>query len=170
VQGIIRGHRGVMRVNSKPNKGTSFEVLFPVSPPRAKPVTAATRAAASSDNYLILVVDDEEGIREAACDILTHHGFQVLSVENGEKAIALCQKHIDEISLILLDMTMPTLSGMETLKILQQQQLNLPVVLMSGYDEQTIDSFKPPTNVVGFLKKPFRMEKLVDTINAALRS
>jgi CheY-like chemotaxis protein len=124
--------------------------------------------AVKDENHLILIVDDEEAIRMATSDILTHLGYHVLIAQNGNEAVDYCRQYAGEISLILLDMTMPVLSGLETLTALHQQTFIYPVVLMSGYDQQEFNAIDQPANVVGFLKKPFRVEMLVDAVVSAL--
>jgi CheY-like chemotaxis protein len=170
VQGIIRGHHGALRVKSVPGSGTTFQVLLPIS--LAKPVATAVDSPADTDsgNRLILVVDDDRAIRNAINDILNYHGYQVLIAENGLEAVKLCEKYAEEISLILLDMTMPVLSGIETIHKLQEYKLPIPVLLMSGYDEKEIDPQNRPANLIGYLKKPFRVENLMGAIGVALKA
>jgi CheY-like chemotaxis protein len=168
VQGIIRGHRGALKVFSEPERGTRFQVLFPVSRSQTPADNLPVIQTAGSADNLILVVDDEEAIREAVYEALTFFGYRVLLAENGQAAVHLCETHPEEINLILLDMTMPVLSGSETLAMIRRKGISLPVVMMSGYDEDELDPNQDRSNVVGFLKKPFKIERLMDKIGPAL--
>lgn len=169
VQGIIRGHRGALKVQSQEGIGTKFEILFPISDETVvETATPQKLKNAKAGNQLILVVDDEEAIRVSAGDSLRHFGYRVLVAKNGDEAINYCRQYASKISLILLDITMPVLSGLETINLLQQQQLIYPIVLMSGYDEEEFNAFNRPKNVVDFLKKPFRIETLVDMVASNL--
>jgi CheY-like chemotaxis protein len=117
---------------------------------------------------LILIVDDEKVIRNAISEVLQLKGYRVLEAGNGHLAVSLYKEHAQEISLVLLDMTMPGMSGKETLRALCQQHLQAPVILMSGYNKQEIDPQTRQDVVAGFLKKPFRITTLMETISTIL--
>jgi CheY-like chemotaxis protein len=168
VQGIIRGHHGALTVHSEPEVGARFQVLLPNSHDQTIPAEIVEESQDESSKSLILVVDDEADVRSAISDALTFLGHQILLAENGEEALTLYQNHAPEIDLILLDITMPVLSGKETLTILEKRQLAVPVILMSGYEEQKQEGSQQSKNVVGFLKKPFRIDRMMNTINSAL--
>src|SRR5690606_2004749 len=163
VSGIVQGHRGHISVSSKPGKGTSFCVFLPAS---ARPVQAieslpeetAVPAQVNTRPGTILIVDDEVMLRDGLAEYLELHGFQTLVADNGEAGLSLLQQHGRQIDLIVLDMTMPVMSGRETLALFQQQALDIPVFLISGYDERTAVGAIGETMVVDFLQKPFRAE------------
>jgi CheY-like chemotaxis protein len=169
VQGIIRGHRGALLVHSELNAGTRFDVLLPASKDQVVPLINQESPTVERTEAFILIVDDEDDVRVAISDALTFLGYRILMAENGQEALAKYQQYGKEIGLILLDITMPVLSGMETLSLLEQNQLASPVIFMSGYEEKRLDAFKQSEQVVGFLKKPFRLEILMRTIKSAFR-
>jgi CheY-like chemotaxis protein len=176
VQGIIRGHQGAIHIDSKPGKGTRFDVLFPISQNSVAISAAESVAVIGGEKTavtplpgnLILIVDDEKVIRNAISEVLQLKGYRVLEADNGHLAVSLYKEHAQEISLVLLDMTMPGMSGKETLHALCQQHLQAPVILMSGYNKQEIDPQTRQDVVAGFLKKPFRITTLMETISTIL--
>lgn len=116
----------------------------------------------------ILVIDDEEIVREAVQDILDTIGVQVLEAANGRTGIEVYRQNHDRIDAILLDMKMPGLSGAETLRQLREVDAAVPVILSSGYAEEetrrNIDDHKATT----FLPKPYNFETLIEKVQQAL--
>lgn len=121
----------------------------------------------------ILVVDDEEMILEMARSILEQSGYTVIMAENGEQAISIFREVADQISAVLLDMTMPVMSGEKTLKLLRAINPDVPVLLSSGFSEiEALERF-PGKAVQGFVQKPYTAAHLVEKISgvaAASRS
>ncbi len=116
----------------------------------------------------ILVIDDEDVVRHAVIDLLTLGGWQVLEAATGMQGIALYRQYRDIIKLVLLDMRMPGLSGVETLRQLQSFDPQVKVVLTSGYGEREALTRFGHTPHLSFLQKPYRLETLFDTINRAI--
>ena len=169
VVGIVRGHKGALRVYSTPGAGSSFKVLFPVSRSQA-PKRAAERAVMDlQGSGTILVIDDEEPIRQIARSTLTRYGYAVLTAENGPQGIELLREHASEVSLVLLDMTMPLLSGEETLHQLRAISPSVPIVLCSGYHEVEFEQRFAGQGAAGFIQKPFTAAYLAGRVKMALR-
>ena len=167
VLGIIRGHRGTIRVISHPGVGTCFQVYFPAS------ARAIERALSSLSNDSIhgsgtvLVVDDEEIVRIAARTVLESFGYTVLEGENGREALRVYERHAGEVSVVLLDMTMPVMSGVETLQNLLEMDPEAVVIATSGYNEsEAMQIFG--SSIVGFIQKPFTAPDLGRKIKGAL--
>jgi DNA-binding NtrC family response regulator len=140
------------------------ETFLPAAPPAApseKPAPAWTGT--------ILVVDDEESVRAVAREILSDQGFSVLTAADGEEGVAVFRQRFGEISAVLMDMTMPRMDGRAAFREMQGIAPEVPVILCSGYSEQeTIDRFSSDT-AVGFLKKPYRANVLVQAVHEAIR-
>jgi CheY-like chemotaxis protein len=137
--GIVRGHKGALKVESEPGKGSTFEILFPAlsgSEARQPAVSLepVSRPVSSGSGH-ILVVDDEEMVRRTAKSALERYGFAVLLAEDGRRAVDVLAALPDQIRLVLLDLTMPGMGGEETFHRLRQIQPGIKIVLTSGYDE-----------------------------------
>jgi CheY-like chemotaxis protein len=158
VMGIVRGHHGAIRISSAPGEGTTFRVLLPVSKTpalRPEPDLATGRRGRGT----VLVVDDEVSVRAVAQEALERCGYQVLLAANGKEAIALVESGVD-LDVVLLDMTMPVMSGEETLEAIRSYSATLPVVLCSGYSELEATRRVRANHVSGFLQKPFSFGRI----------
>jgi CheY-like chemotaxis protein len=157
--GIVHGHGGGLRLTSMVGKGTTFELYFPAS---EKPVevVAETHPSDLSGGGLILVVDDDDFVRQAASAALQHFGYRVLLVADGDRALEVCREHSHEIDLIVLDMTMPGMSGDETYRRLRALYPDVKVLLSSAYDEEEVSDRVTITSVAEFLHKPYDPEQL----------
>lgn len=169
VQGILRGHQAGLLIDSTVGRGTTIRVYFPIAASQPAKTPALTNQAADlrTGSGLVLVVDDEEMVREAAVNILEMSGFEVLSCGNGHDALPLIDIQGEALRAVLLDHTMPGLSGTQVLNKLREKHPQLPVVMTSGYTDQGIileNSGLPAT----FLKKPFDIDRLLDAMFAAL--
>src|SRR5256885_2204328 len=120
-----------------------------------RPVTSP-----AEESKIILVVEDEEDLRNLARVILERHGFHILTAADGQEGIELFESHARRIELVLLDLTMPRLSGNEVLRRIRALTADVPVLLMSGFVAEDVDPF-PRT---GFLAKPFDPSQLLDEI------
>jgi len=162
VLGIVRGHHGALRVYSEPGKGTTFKMLLPASDQKKAP---DERANESGNDWLaegaILVVDDEETIREVATMMLENIGFSVLTAENGLHALEVYRRHQQEITGVLMDMTMPKMDGKECFRELRRINADVKVILSSGYNEQDATSRFVGQGLAGFIQKPYSPEALM---------
>jgi PAS domain S-box-containing protein len=168
VLGIVRGHGGVIEVETTPGQGSRFTVCFPAADVR----TAHAGAREVPDfrgNGAVLIVDDEDIVRETARAALERYGYKVLVAADGPEALE-CLQNEPEIKLVLLDLTMPVMSGEEALHEIHRLRPGLPVILSSGYNEiEAIRRFQGQ-NLSGFLQKPFTCERLAEKVKAATRS
>lgn len=169
VLGIVRSHRGGMRVNSEAGKGTTFELIFPIS--EKSPVTAVSEISDenSATSGIVLVIDDEAAVREAVSDILELEEIEVLTAENGQKGLAIYQENADSIDLVLLDLSMPGLSGQDTFSKLQKLDPNVRILLSSGYSETNATRGFDSPPLVGFVQKPYRLDVFIKLIKKHLR-
>jgi PAS domain S-box-containing protein len=164
VMGIVRSHHGLIRIRTGRGEGTAFRVLFPAvhgsAPKNERPSTERSDWRGSGT---ILVVEDEQGVREVAERMLQEIGFQTVGAEDGRNAIEIMERVGDSVTAVLLDLSMPRMGGTETLRRLRADRPGLPVIMMSGYTEQVVapqvsDSQSGPT---AFLQKPFLAEDLI---------
>lgn len=117
---------------------------------------------------LVLVVEDEDPVRRYTVSLLEELGFTVLQASDGTEAIAIVRERSVEISAMLLDHSMPGLSGGEVLAELAREGLAVPVVLTSGHDRTSLERRFTGYDIAGYLQKPFRIEKLDETVRAAV--
>jgi signal transduction histidine kinase/ActR/RegA family two-component response regulator len=168
VLGIVRGHRGAVRVRSEVGRGTTFRVLFPVASTNESAVEPAVPSAEEwRGTGTVLVVDDEPFVRDMAADLLDELGFEAVLAEHGADAVRLVAAYGDEIDVVLLDLTMPEMSGDEALGAIHAIRPDLPVILMSGYSEQEVMARFDGRELVGFLQKPFQLSDLGAMLRAA---
>jgi CheY-like chemotaxis protein len=168
VLGIVRGHHGALTVYSEPGKGTAFKVFLP----SARTQTLSTAGPATSTEFrgegTVLVVDDEEMVQRTLKAALERYGYIVLSAGGGREAMEILQQRQQGISLVLLDMTMPGMSGEETLQALLSIRADVPVIATSGYNEmEALRRFGE--GLSGFIQKPYTPRKLAEKIRAVLQ-
>jgi two-component system cell cycle sensor histidine kinase/response regulator CckA len=168
VQGIVQGHKGAMRVYSRPGNGTTFKVLFPATEELAES-TSTPVPQLLANNQLILVIDDEEIVRRTAKAMLERYGYKVIVAENGKEGVELFQVLGDTVSAILLDMTMPVMNGEEAFQWLKQIKPDVRVVLSSGYNEVEAVRRFTGKGVAGFIKKPYSTDALVGKIRSVFQ-
>ena len=169
VLGILRAHRGAVKVYSEVGRGTTFKMLLPAVEGAADLVDMASRAERRQvGDGTILVVDDEESIRNVTRRILERWGFKALLASDGVEGVELFRAHKDEIRAVVLDVTMPRMGGEETFRQLRQIQPTVKVLLSSGYSEQEATSRFAGKGLAGFLEKPFRPQDLIDRLQAML--
>ena len=167
VQGIVRGHRGGIRVESTPGRGTVFTLLFPASR-EAQPEPAATATEAAGPDGLVLVVDDEPAVLDTIASILDEAGVPWAAASDGEAAVRLFRERAAHVQLVLLDLSMPGLSGEDTFEALRQIDPAVRVLLSSGYSEAEATRRFVGRGLAGFLQKPYRPGALIESVRRAL--
>jgi len=166
VQGIIRGHQGLVRVYSELGQGTTFKVFFPVSLGRLAPLVEPSPIEGRG-SATVLVVDDEPTIREIARAILEGRGYRVIEAGDGQEAVDVFRSRSAEIDLVLLDMTMPRLSGEEAYRELVLIRPDIRVILSSGYNEVEATRRLVGQGQVAFIQKPYTVRQLMAAVVAA---
>ncbi len=165
--GIVKAHGGELRVHSREGAGARFEVDLPLSDREpdelAPPVAVAPGAAAQ-----ILVVDDEPLVREVTAAVLRKLGHRVVTAESGAAALALVEGQASGPDLVLLDMVMPGLGGVDTFHRLRALRPELPVLLLSGYSLSEEASQLLASGCRGFVQKPFTPETLAARVAEVL--
>jgi len=169
VQGIIRGHGGVIEVRSFPDQGTEFFILLPVS---AEPISDARSSGSITPISLpvaptiALIVDDEETVRTVAEYMLIAMGWEVLTASNGREGLDVLNANRSRIGVIILDLTMPVMDGLETLAELRKTYPRMAVVLCTGYNRDVIPQL-PADEPAVLLFKPFRQAELKKAVRQA---
>ncbi len=165
--GIVRGHKGAIRVYSEPSKGTAIKLLFPAGVGTVSPAPAPAPAAWHGTGE-VLVVDDEPSVRAVSRALLRRRGFTVAEAADGREALAMVTDDTSRFRLVLLDLTMPDMGGEETFRELRKIAPLLKVVLMSGYNEQEVTRQFVGRGLAAFLQKPFRAEELDGAVRGVL--
>ena len=161
VFGIVRGHKGAIKVYSEKGKGTTFKILLPASEGIAEHVESVQANGGEwRGSGTILLADDEETIRTLGRRMLERLGFSVLTAANGREALDLFQNHAEEITCIILDLTMPHMDGEEAFRELRRFKKNVPVIMSSGYNEQDIIKRFAGKGIDGFIQKPYQLAEL----------
>ncbi len=165
VLGIVVAHEGAIKARSRPGAGTTFEILLPVAP-ELEEVGAFGEPKPERQRFgvTVLVADDEDEVRSVTRRILEGAGYEVLEAHDGVEAIELFLDHRDRVALVVFDVSMPRLSGVEALAKIQELSPGTPGILISGYDEGRVDS----TSGTLFLQKPFRRHALLDCVAQSL--
>ena len=175
--GIVRAHGGAVQVDTEPGRGTTVQVLLPEHAVPAHPTDAGTtetegragvEVSAWSPSGTILVVDDEPLLLSTLTSILETLGFEVLTAANGAQALTRAEPLAGQLRCVLLDYSMPDMTGNQVLAKLRAIDPEVPVLVMSGYGDEGIESAFAGLSVRGFVQKPFRMAELSDKIRRAI--
>ncbi len=172
VFGIITQHDGTIACDSAPGRGTVFTIqlpatVAPVLSPDATPATPPAPAAVAAPAAILLAEDNAE-VRNLTKAILQRAGYEVVTAENGEAALAVFTADPAAFSLVMLDLVMPGLGGRETAARMRERRGDLPLLFMSGYDATTLDAAPTPLPNTWFLAKPFPADELRKTVRTIL--
>ena len=176
VYGIVNGHEGLIRLRSSPGKGTTFRILLPqatpeqVSPPHILHNThSENEVSPKSQSGTILVADDEPSIVEFAETLLTMNGWQVATANSGRIVLELLKKNHQQFACVLLDVRMPDMGADEVLEHLKSEELNVPIILMSGYSKNQLSTYLDNNQIETIIAKPFRTSDLLEVVESVIR-
>ncbi|MEJ2634343.1 MAG: PAS domain S-box protein [Calditrichia bacterium] len=169
--GIIRQSGGNIFVESLPGKGTTFKLFFPEvdNQPETRHIPQPERESANG-NETILVVEDEEQVRLLICDTLKSLGYHVLDAPDGQQALEICRNYIDDIHLLLTDVVMPGINGVQLAQNCKPLKPEMKVIYMSGYTDDNIVQPGNPEKSVRFIQKPFSPAALAEFVRAFLEN
>lgn len=166
--GIIRNHGGAIKVYSEIGAGSTFNIYLPSSQKKAETEESARHERLVSGSGGILLVDDEPMILGSASEMLKLLGYTVYQAASGQEAVAVYAAKRDKINLVLLDMIMPGMSGAEVLRILQDLNPGVQVILSSGYSMQGEVQKVMETGCSGFIQKPYSFTELSNVVHQVL--
>jgi two-component system, cell cycle sensor histidine kinase and response regulator CckA len=167
VDGIVSQSGGHIQVETSPDRGTMFTVLFPLAPPEDTGVRDSATQRESSRPGRILVVDDDTNVRTVVSRMLQLEGYEVVLAVSGEEAVAAIEREGDRIDLVLTDIVMPGMGGVELILQLERTHPGVPVISMSGYPRDAYQDLPSSTKL--FLQKPVTPEALLDAVRTTAR-
>ncbi len=168
VYGIVKQSGGYVMVQSEVGHGSSFHIYLPEVQGAAEKHPAPAPAAAAGGSETILLVEDEESVRQLVRDTLASKGYKVLEADSGEAGLAVAEKHAGQIDLIITDVMMPGMSGREMVNKLNQSRPAARVLYLSGYTEDAIVSEGKFESGTAFLQKPFSLQSLSKKVREVL--
>jgi len=170
VQGIIRSHHGGLKVRTAPGRGSMFTLFFPAA--SAVPVDPAPARRATATPWKqqgrALIIDDEDHVLKVTASLLQSCGMTTELARDGYEGIDLFRAHPNAFDLVVLDMTMPRLSGEETLQLLREIKPDVRVLFMSGYNRREVIATLGGAGELGFIQKPFTLDSLREQIQSML--
>jgi DNA-binding response OmpR family regulator len=167
--GIVQQHNGWIELESEVGQGACFDVYLPCTTeaPAPAPPVACAPVSTAGGGETILLVDDEEIVRDLARAILEQAGYRVIVAQDGLEALGLHARQRGDIRLVLLDLTMPGLSGRDTFQRLLELDPQVRVLFSSGYSAEDA-SVANEERAAGFIAKPYRVDDLLRAVRAAL--
>ncbi len=173
VLGIIRAHKGAFLVESAPESGTTIKVLFPTADIQTAAVEIDNKDVSAQYKLIgrslkVLVVDDEDMVRDVSTSMFDELGFETLVAASGEEALGIFRKESNCIDVVLLDQVMPNMDGVTVFKELRKVQPGIKVLLASGFSQQEVSERFKGLGLTGFIQKPYTLESLTTELKRIL--
>jgi len=169
VRGIIKSHEALLYLNSSPGVGTSFKVCFPTQEASVYTKTASTALTTLDESTgTVLLVDDEQILRDMGGNLLNTLCFKSLTASNGYEALKIYREHSSEIDLILLDLIMPVMGGIDSYQELRKLNRTIPIIICSGYNTESVEDVISNDIHARVVTKPYNPLKLKDVMVAMM--
>jgi CheY-like chemotaxis protein len=169
VYGIVKQNGGLIFVDSQVGKGTTFKVYFPIVDESVHVVqTPSKEIGILKGDETILVVEDEEDLRNLVCETLKSNGYKVLMASNGAEALAILKTHGKKIHLIITDVVMPQGGGSELARHAQAIDKDVKILFQSGYTEDTLIQNGIHAGKIHFLEKPYTIKVFLSKVRTIL--
>jgi PAS domain S-box-containing protein len=173
VYGIVKQHRGHINVYSEPGKGTTFKFYIPVASESSEEIHRSLHPAVTGGSETILVADDEKALRNLSSDVLEALGYNVITAQNGDEALEIFEQRSNSIDLLLLDVVMPGTGGIEAYRKIIALGSDVPVIFMTGYSSEVLDSSKAgmvDIDLLPIIQKPYTLDALGRIVRETLDS
>ncbi len=170
VYGSVQGHHGVIEVDSKEGRGSTFRIYLPMlERSNEHMLTEQTWSGVMRGNgETVLVVDDEEIVRNIARDLLTSIGYKVLEASDGASAVDVFKANRMDIGLVLLDVVMPRMGGVQAATLIREASPDIPIVFVTGYDQDSVLTGVEGWKNIAILSKPYRAKQISSEIHTLL--
>ena len=165
---IVKNHSGFITVDSEVGKGTLFSIFLPIISVEGFAKKKKGKKSLPKGKETILVVDDEEIVRRVTCDLLKKLGYKPIPADSGDEALNIYREKKDKIDLVILDMLMPGLSGVDTFEQLKKIKPDVPVVFSTGYNQGIDYETLKEEGALDFLPKPFMIDRLATAMRKTL--
>ena len=170
VHGIIKEHGGHITCDSEPGLGTTFKIYFPADEEERNPYIPTMENPIPRGTETILLVDDDEVVRELGTRFLNQFGYRVITADDGNKALEIFQREGEGVSLVILDLIMPVMDGKKCLEEILRINPNAKVVMASGHSESRSPNGFIKAGAKGYIQKPYEMRQLLTTIREILNN
>ena len=167
VLGIMRTHKGDIEVESCLGQGTTFRAFFPITTGRATARVEPSHGRLAAGHGLVLVVDDDDNVRRTTNRLIASQGFEVIDAPGGKEALEIFSARPSSFTAAVVDLTMPGMNGRQCVRALREVRPDLPIIVMSGYDE-TDARWLALDRITSFLPKPFTIEELASRFRDVL--
>jgi PAS domain S-box-containing protein len=171
VYGVMKSHQGFIDVESTLGKGTTFHLYFPIRDTimTAEKSADAKHAVLRGAGQTLLIIDDEEELLKSLCTSFEHNNYKVLSARDGEEAMRLFRKHVDEIDVALVDVDIPNINGVELFKLLMISKPTLKGIFCTGLHDAAFDKRMRDVGGRDVIRKPFSFEEIAQRVRDILK-